>query len=148
MNAYRSPRFAQSAQAYASIGLETQVMSASPEQLIVLLFDGARAAVAKAGLHLQHGRVAQRGEAISRAIAIIDTGLKASLDMQAGGELASNLAATYDAIMHNLLLANLHADASRLELAASLLAQIGDAWRQATMAQAGAPEGAPAALAT
>ncbi len=127
----RGPRRAQSAQAYASIGLETKVLSATPEQLITLLFDGAQAAMAKARLYMQSNNIQGRGQAISKAIDIVDSGLKASVDMEAGGELATNLTATYELIIRNLLLANLHADLSKLDLAERLLTDIADAWRTA-----------------
>jgi len=118
-------------QAYADLGLETQVMAASPTRLITLLFDGARAAVAQARVHLAQHNIAARGQAISKAIEIVESGLKASLDMNAGGELASNLRNAYDVIVHNLLLANLKSDASRLDTADRLLSEIGSAWREA-----------------
>jgi len=120
-----------SAQAYADIGLETQVLSASPEHLITLLFRGAQTAVAKAKLYLQAGNIEGRGTAISKAIDIVDSGLMHSLDMETGGELARNLKATYELIIRNLPLANLNADLEKLELAERLLAEIGDAWRSA-----------------
>lgn len=134
MMTYSSPRGARgsrSAGAYASIGLETRVLSATPEQLITLLFDGALAAIAKAQLYMQNGDIQGRGNSISKAIDIVDSGLKASLDMEAGGELSRNLAATYELIVYNLLQANLHADPKKLELAKQLLADISDAWRTA-----------------
>ncbi|WP_397475607.1 flagellar export chaperone FliS [Pusillimonas sp.] len=139
---YSSPRGARGSRsvgAYASIGLETQVLSATPEQLITLLFDGALAAIAKAGLYMQNGDIQGRGNAISKAIDIVDSGLKASLDMEAGGELSRNLAATYELIVYNLLQANLHADAEKLELAKQLLGDIGDAWRTASTAKETTP---------
>lgn len=125
----RGRRSPHSAQAYATIGLETQVLSASPEHLITLLFDGARTSVAKAKLHLHNNNIEGRGLAISKAIDIVDSGLKTSLDMDAGGELAKNLAATYELIIRNLLLANLNADIEKLDLAERLLTDLGDAWR-------------------
>jgi flagellar protein FliS len=121
----------QSAQAYASIGLETQVFSAGPEQLITLLFNGAQAAILKARLHMENGDIPGRGMAISKAIDIVDSGLKATVDLEAGGELATNLVATYELIIRNLLLANLNADLEKLALAERLLTDIGDAWRTA-----------------
>lgn len=124
-------RRARSAQAYASIGLETQVLSASPERLITLLFDGAQAAIAKARLHMQGNNIAGRGMAISKAIDIVDSGLKASVDKEAGGELAGNLLTTYDLIIRTLLQANLNNDPAKLDLAEQLLAEIGGAWRTA-----------------
>ena len=122
-------RRSRSAQAYASIGLETKVFSASPEHLITLLFDGAQAAIAKARLYMENGNTEGRGMAISKAIDIVDSGLKASIDMEAGGELAINLTATYELVIRNLLLANLNADLAKLNLADRLLTEIGDAWR-------------------
>jgi len=139
---YAQPRRAarpHSVQAYANIGLETKVLSASPEQLITLLFDGALAAIAKAALYMQGDNIQGRGAAISKAIDIVDSGLKAGLDMRAGGELAANLAATYDLIMRNLLLANINADPAKLALAQRLLSDIADAWRTSVT-----PSGQPA----
>lgn len=121
----------QSANAYSNVGLETQVLSAAPERLITLLFDGAISAVAKARLHLQMGNIAERGMAISKAIDIVDSGLKASVDQEAGGEIAKNLIAAYEIILHNLMLANLHADDEKLALAEKLLKDLGSAWREA-----------------
>lgn len=120
-----------SAQAYSNIGLETQVLSASPERLITLLFEGALSAIAKARLHMQLGNIAERGMAISKAIDIVDSGLKTSVDMDAGGELATYLVASYELILQNLMLANLHADEEKLALAESMLKDLGSAWREA-----------------
>ena len=64
--AARRPTGSHSVRSYADIGLETQVMSATPERLITLLFNGARAAIGQARIHLQEGRVAERGAAISK----------------------------------------------------------------------------------
>lgn len=119
-----------SASVYADVALETRVMSASPTQLVTLLFEGAEAALVKAKAHQINGHTAQRGMAISKAIDIIDSGLKASLDMEAGGELSKNLAQTYELIIQHLMLANLQADLDRLELAQKMLANLSEGWRQ------------------
>jgi flagellar protein FliS len=124
-------RRGQLAQTYESVGLETQVMSASPTQLITLLFDGALSAIARARLHLQHGNIAERGMAISKAIDIVDSGLKASVDMEAGGEVAKYLVASYELIIQNLMLANLNADEEKLTVAETMLKNLGSAWREA-----------------
>lgn len=121
----------QSAQAYSSVGLETQVLSASPERLITLLFEGALSAVAKARLHMQLGNIAERGMAISKAIDIVDSGLKASVDMETGGEVAKYLVASYELIIQNLMLANLNADEEKLTVAETMLKNLGSAWREA-----------------
>lgn len=121
----------QSAQAYANIGLETEVLSASPEHLITLLFNGAQAAILKARLHMQNGDIQGRGKALSKAIDIVDSGLKASVDQEVGGELATNLVASYELIIRNLLLANLNADLEKLALAERILVDLSSAWRMA-----------------
>lgn len=127
----RGPRHQHSIQSYAKIGLETEVLSASPEHLITLLFNGAQAAIMKARLHMESGNLEGRGMAISKAIDIVDSGLKASVDLKNGGELATNLVATYELIIRNLLLANLNVDLEKLDLAERLLVDIGSAWRAA-----------------
>jgi len=123
------------AQAYARVGLETEVESASPVKLISLLFDGALAAIRRARMHLEHGNVQARGVAISKAIDIISNGLQAALNHEAGGELASRLDALYDYIQRCLLLANLHADAARLEEADKLLSNLAEAWSEMAVKQ-------------
>ncbi|CAM5453979.1 flagellar export chaperone FliS [Alcaligenes faecalis] len=125
-----SRRFGQqSVRAYAQVGLETEVLSASPEHLITLLFNGARTAMLQARLHMEQGNIAGRGQSLSKAIDIVDSGLKMAVDTEKGGELARNLVATYDLILHNLMLANLRNDADKLTLAERLLTDIADAWR-------------------
>ncbi len=114
--------------AYRSMGVESIIESASPQRLVQLLFDGARAAVAAASLHMQRRDIAAKCEAISKAIAIIDGGLKASLDLNVGGELARNLSDLYAYMTQRLLQANLKNDAMALDEVAQLLLQLGSAW--------------------
>ncbi len=127
--AARRPTGSYSVRSYADIGLETQVMSATPERLITLLYQGARAAIGQARLHLQEGRVAERGTAITKAIKIVDEGLKMGLNMEAGGDIAATLSRLYDYIVRTLLMANLKADVEQLDIADRLLADLADAWQ-------------------
>ncbi|WP_313701229.1 flagellar export chaperone FliS [Achromobacter sp.] len=127
--AARRPTGSYSVRSYADIGLETQVMSATPERLITLLYQGARAAIGQARLHMQEGRVAERGTAITKAIKIVDEGLKMGLNMEAGGDIAANLSRLYDYIVRTLLMANLKADVEQLDIADRLLADLSDAWQ-------------------
>ncbi|VTU33330.1 flagellar export chaperone FliS [Variovorax sp. PBL-E5] len=129
------------ASAYAQVGVETGAMSASPHQLICLLFDGAKTALAMARHHMAHGDVPAKGKAISHAISIIDGGLKASLDAKAAGaggaELVGNLAALYDYINQRLLRANLRNDAGALDEADRLLENVASAWREIDVGRPG-----------
>ena len=74
-------------QAYQQVGLESAVLSASPHQLVVMLFDGIHSALIRARLFLEQGDIPAKGEALSKAINIIENGLKAGLNMDVGGEL-------------------------------------------------------------
>ncbi|BCG08969.1 MULTISPECIES: flagellar export chaperone FliS [Buttiauxella] len=121
---------ARGTQAYAQIGVESAVMSASPHQLIVLLFDGALSALVRARLFMQQGELAAKGEALSKAINIIDNGLKAGLDNEQGGEIAENLSSLYDYMIRQLMLANLRNNVELIEEVEGLLTNIADAWKQ------------------
>ena len=120
-----------SAQAYSNVGLETQVLSASPEHLITLLFDGALSAIARARLFMQQGQIAERGQAISKAIDIVDSGLKASVDRQMGGEIAESLIHAYELTVHYLMQANLRSDEELLSRAENILKDLASAWKEA-----------------
>jgi flagellar secretion chaperone FliS len=115
---------------YAQVGVETGVASADPHKLILMLYDGALAAIAAARLAVTRGEIAAKGTAIAKAIAIVDGGLKASLDVSAGGELAERLSALYDYMCRQLLLGNLRNDSAVLDEVARLLTELRGAWRQ------------------
>jgi flagellar protein FliS len=119
-----------SANAYAQVGVHTGAMSASPQKLIAMLYDGARAAIARAKFHLEGGNIAERGNAISKAIDIIDNGLRAVLDHEAGGEISANLEALYEYMVRRLMLANLRSDAALLAEVDALLESLASAWAQ------------------
>lgn len=124
---------AHAAHAYARIGLETGVAAASPQRLIVMLYDGALAALSEARAHLQAGRTAQKGRAIGKAISIVQEGLKAALDVGQGGEIARSLMELYDYIGRRMLLANLRDDVAMIDEASHLLTELRAAW--ATLAE-------------
>ena len=116
--------------AYAQISVESGVMSASPHQLIEMLFDGANSALVRARLFLEQGDITAKGEALSKAINIIDNGLKAGLDQENGGELADHLSSLYDYMIRRVLLANLRNDSQAIEEVEGLLGNIAEAWKQ------------------
>ncbi|WP_445001200.1 flagellar export chaperone FliS [Halomonas mongoliensis] len=128
--------YGRGASAYARVGVESGVMSASPHQLIVMLFDGALAAMRAARIHMEAGNVAEKGRSISKALDIVNNGLAAALDADKGGEVAERLGSLYDYIARLLLSANLHNDVQSLTQAESLLENVASAWREVG-AQAG-----------
>ncbi len=116
--------------AYQRIGVETGVESADPHKLILMLFEGAQEALAKARMHMQHNEIAEKGQMISKAIMIIDHGLKASLDMNAGGDLAIKLQALYDYMTHRLLVANIQNNTEIVNEVNMLLSELHGAWKE------------------
>jgi flagellar protein FliS len=116
------------ANAYAKVGIETGVVSASPHKLTAMLFDGATMAVVSAMQQMKSGNIPAKGQAISKAILLIDSGLRASLDKKLGGEIAENLDALYEYMSHQLLLANLHNQPERLEEVHGLLSDLKATW--------------------
>ena len=139
--------------AYSRVSVETAVPSASPQQLILMLYEGAIAATSSAQHHLRAKEIAAKGAAISQTISIIDRGLKASLDLNVGGDLARNLFELYTYMSSRLLRANLNNDDAALEEVKQLLLELKGAWETlaakpaadaAASGAASAPRGAPA----
>jgi len=117
-------------QAYAKIGVESAVLSADQNQLVTLLFDGALSALVRGRLFMQDGNIAGKGTSLSKAINIIEAGLKHGLDEHNGDALADNMLELYNYMMRRLLHANLHNDVAAIEEVEGLLRNIADAWKQ------------------
>lgn len=116
------------ASAYAKVDVETGVVAASPHKLIVMLFEGAIQAVKNAAEGMKAGDIQSKGNAISKAIMIIDNGLRASLNKESGGKIAENLDALYEYMNRRLLLANLQNKPELLDEVLHLLQDIKGAW--------------------
>lgn len=116
------------ANSYAKVGIETGVLSASPHKLIAMLFDGALVALSSALLHMKAGNIAAKGQAISKAIAIIDDGLRASLDQRTGGTIAASLDALYAYMSQQLVMSNLQNAPALIEEVQRLLNELKGAW--------------------
>ncbi|WP_290677903.1 flagellar export chaperone FliS [Aquabacterium sp.] len=113
---------------YRQIDIETGVSGASSHQLITLLFNGALDSIAQAKGAMQARSIEAKCSAISKTVRIVDEGLKAGLDMRAGGELAQHLNDLYGYIVMRLTQANLRNDINALDECARLLTPIRDAW--------------------
>lgn len=112
---------------YRQVSTRGGVEQADPHRLTAMLMAGALERVTAASGHMRRGEIAQKGENISRAIAIVE-GLRGSLDFEAGGALAGNLDALYEYMGRRLLQANVADDAGMLDEVAGLLREISGAW--------------------
>lgn len=114
--------------AYKNVGIESGVAAADPHKLILMLYQGALLAIASAKNQMLRKQIAAKGASISKAIKIIDEGLKACLDVKAGGEIGQNLYDLYDYMNQRLLIANLKNDAAILDEVSKLLIELKGAW--------------------
>ena len=112
---------------YQQIGVQSSIVDASPHRLIQMLLEGALDRVAKARGCVIRGEVPEKCRYIGSAMAIVD-GLAASLNLEAGGEIANNLLALYDYLGRRLLQANVESSAPILDEISSLLGQIKEGW--------------------
>ena len=112
---------------YKQIGTKVATETADPHQLIQLLMNGFVEKVNASKYHMNNKNLAAKGENISRAIAILD-GLKVSLDMEKGGEIAENLLSLYDYMQKQLLLSNVKNDTTNLDEVISLMNEIREGW--------------------
>ncbi|MGX5028118.1 flagellar export chaperone FliS [Enterobacter asburiae] len=115
--------------AYTAVSLDSQINGATPHELIVLLYDGAINAMKRAEIYFQSGNIARRGEMISRAINIIDNGLRAGLDHEKGGKIAEELESLYEYISRTLLEANLNKTGENLPHLISLMTEMSETWQ-------------------
>lgn len=113
---------------YRRIDVETGVNGASPHQLTTLLFNGAMDSITQARGAMTNQQIEAKCAAIGKAIRIVDEGLKGSLNLAEGGELAQRLNDLYTYIGTRLTQANLHNDPAALDECVTLLTQIRDAW--------------------
>ncbi len=114
--------------AYAKVSLESNVIGASPHELITLLFQGARRAISLARVHMQRRDFGAKGKAVGHAINIIGGGLQQSLNLDKGGDLAARLNSLYDYMSRRLLEASLKNDEAILNEVDALLATIEEGW--------------------
>jgi flagellar secretion chaperone FliS len=115
-------------QSYATVQRDVGVMGADSHQLIMMLFDGAGVAVADAKRQLASGNIAAKCASIDKASMIINDGLRASLDLSAGGKLAQQLHDLYGYMCQRLLQANLRNDRQGMDEVMKLLGELRGAW--------------------
>lgn len=112
---------------YNQVNKFSGVTDASPHRLVQMLLEGVLGKLAVVKGMMSRGEVAKKGEIIGQAMAIVG-GLRASLDLSAGGDLATNLDSLYEYIERRLLMANIKNDLDMVVEVAGLLHQIKTGW--------------------
>src|SRR3954467_12011924 len=118
MNPYASP------QAYR----ESSVLTASPEQLVVMLYDGVNRFLRQSEMALRENSFEVAHERRNRGEAIIDE-LLATLDMDQG-QVAERLQSIYVYCKRCLTETRRERDAGKIRLVIRLLGELREAWSQ------------------
>jgi len=124
MNAY--------AAAPAGAYKESSVLTATPQQLVVMLYDGARRFLHQAAVATRQGDVSTSNDRLQRAESIIDE-LTATLDLDAG-EVAQRLQGIYTFCRRQLGDARIERDAAKIDQVGRMLGELRDAWARANSA--------------
>jgi flagellar protein FliS len=109
---------------------ENQVMSASPEQILLMLYDGAVRFCRQAISGIEEENLDKIHRGIRNSMAIIAE-FSNSLDHAIGGKIADDLEALYDFMIRELLQANLHKDIEKLKVVEKLLLDLRSTWAEA-----------------
>lgn len=112
---------------YQQVNTQSAVEGASPHRLTQMLMEGALQRLAEAKGAIQRNCTQSKGEAIGKAIAIVG-GLRDSLNVEVGGELAQNLDDLYDYMQRRLLQGNLGSDEHCVDEVIDLLKTIKSGW--------------------
>lgn len=116
--------------AYRDVDIQTRSVQTDQFELVALMFEGVMESVTRAKGALQQADTPTKIVEISRAVRIIQEGLRTSLDLDNGGELAQNLANLYDYCVVRLTQANAQNSVEALDEVAVLIKPVADAWRQ------------------
>lgn len=113
---------------YRNVNAITALEGASPHKLVSMLYQAVSSEIATARGALARGDIAEKGRAIGHAVRIIEEGLIAPLNLQAGGALAQNLHDLYQYIVLRLTMGNLKSDDAALADCAGLARSLGEGW--------------------
>lgn len=113
---------------------QTQVVTSSGVQLVVLLYDGAIQSIEMARREIQAKNVREKARHLGRAIAIIGE-LNSVLDYEQGGDIARSLRRLYDYMMAELVEVNARSNERKLEGPLRCLTTLREAWREVAAQQ-------------
>lgn len=110
--------------------LKNQIETSSPEQILILLYDGAIKFLNQAKIGIQKKDIELTHNNLIKAQNIISE-LRDTLDMEIGGELANNLYALYNYFNKRLVQANIKKEIEPVNEVLEHLRGLRDTWKQA-----------------
>ena len=112
---------------YAQVAGSAEAAYASPHRLVQMLMEAALDKIAVASGQASRRDFEGKGKSINWAISIIN-GLRTSLNLEEGGEIAGNLDDLYDYMVRRLVEANAASDPTILNEVAGLLGEVKAGW--------------------
>lgn len=106
---------------------QSQVETASPAQLLLMLYDGAIRFLTIAREKMATGEIEPRHTNLLKTQSIIAE-LLSSLNMRKGGDLAVNLQRVYTYMLQQLVEANLRDDPKPIDNVLTMLCDLRDSW--------------------
>lgn len=116
--------------AYLNQYQNNQVQTASREQILLMLYDGAIRFVRQAQAAIEAKDLNNKIVYSDKAIAIL-TEFRNTLDHSIGGEIAANLDALYDFMIREIIQAKLKNSAEPLEPVVRILTELRETWAEA-----------------
>ncbi len=110
---------------------EAEVLSASPAQLVVIVYDHLLVNMRRARLLLGPAETSARSDALERSRAAL-TELLVTLDHDKGGDLAVRLSSIYTFMLGELATLGVRPDGERLDALVALATELRDAFAQAS----------------
>ncbi len=114
--------------AYQAVQIDAAVLGASPHELIAKLLSKAISSVGEAKGYMLNNDIPNKAGQIKITISIISDGLRGSLDMDAGGEIAEKLDALYEYMLQRLMVGHAKNDPAALDEVNTLLREIKSGW--------------------
>ncbi|PIE24688.1 MAG: flagellar export chaperone FliS [Planctomycetota bacterium] len=114
----------------AKVYRKNLILNATPEKLVLMMYDGALQALERAKIEIQTpGRERSNiaGEQLGKAISIIGE-LRASLDLEQGAEVAANLDRLYEFILDRIYMANIERSSDTLDSAVQIMRTLKEGW--------------------
>ena len=125
----------ESYESYRAVDLEIRACSASPYELVLVLFDGLLDELSRVRGHIEAKRFELKGQSLEKCMNIIN-GLNSTLDYENGGEVVAELSRLYDYCLHRLVEVSVSLSLSGLDEVVHLLVQIREGWEGVHAARA------------
>lgn len=111
---------------------QTQIQTATPEKLLIMLYNGAINFLNKSKVYMEERDFAQTNTFLLKAQAII-TEFMNTIDWEPNPEFAQNLYSLYEFMNYTLIQANIHKDPAKVDVVIDLLKTLKSAWEEAAV---------------